>query len=114
MADTVLAGDGDSIFTVFASNAYFAVDTVSSSCSVRTDDGNARLAVFTILTGDKETIFAIVAILAIMADDNSRATLSLDGDFAVLAVFASHTRLALLANSQLVVEFDVVGHLITR
>ena len=44
-----------------------------------------------------------------MADDNGGATLGFHSDFAVLAIFTGHTRLALLADSQLVVELDVVG-----
>ena len=110
MADTVLAGDGDGIIAIFASNADFAIDTVSSSCSIWTGDGNARLAVFAILTGNEEAIFAIITVCTIMADDDGRAALGLNSDFAVLAIFASLTIRAILANSQLVVELDVVGH----
>ena len=105
MADAAFAGNRDSIFAVRSGNADFAVSSVSA---VRASDGNAVCA---ILAGDEEAVFAIFARLAIMADDNGGAALGFDSDFTVLAVFASNTRLALLADSQLVVELDVVGHL---
>ena len=107
MANTILAGDGDSIFAVFASDANFAVDTVFAGNTIRASDRNAGLAVFSILAGDEEAVFAIITICTIMADDYGRAALCLNGDFAILTRctrLALFTFFALLANGNLVVK----------
>lgn len=88
MADAARTRDGDCILAVFASDADFAIDTIFASNTVRAGDRNARLAVFAIFTGDKETVFAIFTIFAIVADDDGRTALGFNGDFAIFAVLA--------------------------
>ena len=76
--------------------------------AIHSSDDDAILAV---LAFYGNAVFTILARFTVMADDNGGAAFGVHGDFAVLAVFASHTRLALLADGQLVVELDVVGRL---
>ena len=66
-------------------------------------DGDAILAIFAF---HGNAVFAILARFTVMANDDGSATLGLNGDFAVFAILPVS---AFLADSQIVVELDVVG-----
>ena len=73
--------------------------------AIHSTDGDAIIAVF-VFHGN--TVFAVLARFSVMADDHRGSLTGFDGEFAVLARCTRLARFALLADGQLIVEFNVV------